>query len=312
MTGAALPDSTDTVIRYEDLDIKSGVATLLTDNIRKGQNIHTRGKDKQQGDTVAIANVVINPTHISMAASLGKSTLQVKKLPKVVIISTGDELVDVTETPTPYQVRRSNSYAVKAVLQQYNLQADTLHIADDPNITRTQLERCLAQYDVIILSGGISMGKFDYVPQVLEELRVEKLFHKVQQRPGKPFWFGWHPDSYRDGVLVFAFPGNPVSTFMCLHRYFLPWLERSLGITKPAVFAELNEDVNFSPALQYFAQVKLKFCKHGHIHATPMEGHGSGDFANLLDTDAFMELPLEQSIFKKGEVHRIWPFKQVM
>ena len=308
MTGAALPDTTDTIVRYEDVEIKGDVATLLTDNIRKGQNIHVKGKDKKQDETVAVANEYINPAHISMAASVGKSTLLVKKLPKVVIISTGDELVDVDRTPTPYEVRRSNSYAVKAVLQQYSLQADTLHIPDEPVATRTRIEECLSKYDVIILSGGISMGKFDYVPQVLEDLKVEKLFHKVQQRPGKPFWFGKHAN----GVLVFAFPGNPVSTFMCLHRYFSPWLERSLGIVSRKVFAELNEDVTFSPALQYFAQVKLKICKHGHVHATPMEGHGSGDFANLLDTDAFMELPLEQSIFKKGEVYRIWPFKQIM
>ena len=118
MTGAALPDTTDTIVRYEDVDIKNGVATLCTNNIRKGQNIHYKGKDKEQGETVAVANEYINPAHISMAASVGKSTLLVKKLPRVVIISTGDELVNVDETPTPYQVRRSNSYAVKAVLQQ--------------------------------------------------------------------------------------------------------------------------------------------------------------------------------------------------
>jgi molybdopterin molybdotransferase len=308
MTGAALPGTADTIVRYEDVNIKDGIASLLTDDIRKGQNIHYKGKDKKKNDTVAVANEYINPAHISMAASVGKATLAVKKLPKVVIISTGDELVDVDKTPTPYQVRRSNSYAMKAVLQQYSLHADTLHIPDEPTITRTQIEACLTMYDVIILSGGISMGKFDYVPQVLEELKVQKLFHKVQQRPGKPFWFGKH----ENGVLVFAFPGNPVSTFMCLHRYFLPWLERSLGLTPRPAFAELNEDITFTPALQYFAQVKLKICKHGHVHATPMEGHGSGDFANLLDTDAFMELPMEQSIFKKGDVYRIWPFKNII
>ena len=307
MTGAALPDTTDTIIRYEDIEIKNGIATLLTDKITKGQSIHYKGKDKKQGDVVAPANEYITPAHISMAASVGKSTLLVKKLPKVVIISTGDELVNVTERPTPYQVRRSNSYAVKAVLQQHGLQADTLHIPDEPNETRTQIEKCLAQYDVIILSGGISMGKFDYVPQALEELKVEKLFHKVEQRPGKPFWFGAHAN----GVLVFAFPGNPVSTFMCLHRYFLPWLERSLGIVSKPAYAQLNEDVTFTAPLQYFAQVKLKLCKHGHLHATPIEGHGSGDFANLLNTDAFIELPLEQSVFKKDEVYRIWPFKNI-
>ena len=308
MTGAALPANADTIVRYEDVEIKDGIATLVTTDIRQGQNIHYKGKDKKQGDTVAVANEYINPAHISMAASVGKSTLLVKKLPRVVVISTGDELVDVGDTPTPYQVRRSNSYAVKAVLQQHCLLADTLHIPDEQTITRTQIEACLTKYDVIILCGGISMGKFDYVPQVLEELRVAKLFHKVQQRPGKPFWFGKH----ENGVLVFAFPGNPVSTFLCLHRYFLPWLERSLGVASRPAFAELNEDVSFNAALQYFAQVKLKICKHGHLHATPLEGHGSGDFANLLDTDAFMELPMEQSIFKKGEVYRIWPFKNIM
>ncbi len=314
MTGAALPDTTDTIIRYEDIEIKNGIATLLTDKITKGQSIHYKGKDKKQGDVVAPANEYITPAHISMAASVGKSMLLVKKLPKVVIISTGDELVDVTERPTPYQVRRSNSYAVKAALQQHGLHADTLHIPDEPNETRTQIEKCLTQYDVIILSGGISMGKFDYVPQALEELKVEKLFHKVEQRPGKPFWFGAHAS----GVLVFAFPGNPVSTFMCLHRYFLPWLKKSLISPSPlgegrgeALYAILNEDITFSAPLQYFAQVKLKRCKHGHLHATPIEGHGSGDFANLLNTDAFIELPLEQSVFKKDEVYPIWPFKNI-
>ena len=308
MTGAVLPDTTDTIVRYEDIEIKNGIATLLTDKIIKGQSIHYKGKDRKEGDMVAPANEYITPAHISMAASVGKSMLLVKKLPRVVIISTGDELVNVTETPTPYQVRRSNSYAVKAVLQQHCLHADTLHIPDEPKETRTQIEKCLAQYDAIILSGGISMGKFDYVPQALEDLKVEKLFHKVEQRPGKPFWFGKH----QSGVLVFAFPGNPVSTFMCLHRYFLPWLEGSLGIVSKPAYAQLNEDINFTPPLQYFVQVKLKICKHGHLHATPIEGHGSGDFANLLDTDAFMELPLEQSIFKKDEVYRIWPFKIIM
>ena len=315
MTGAALPDSTDTVIRYEDVEIKNGVATVLIDAVKKGQNIHTKGKDRMQHDVVAAAGQVVTPALISMAASVGKSMLHVRKMPRVVVISTGDELVDVDETPTPYQVRRSNSYAIKAVVQQYGLQPDLLHIPDEPTATHTELKKCLAEYDVIILSGGISMGKFDYVPQVLEELKVTKLFHKVKQRPGKPFWFGVH----ENGTRVFAFPGNPVSTFMCLHRFFIPWLESSLiqnskfkiQNSKP-VFAMLDQDVTFLPELTYFAQVKLKLCKHGHLHATPVEGHGSGDFANLLDTDAFIELPMDKSNFKKDELYRVWPFKRIV
>jgi len=324
MTGGALPDTTDTVIRYEDVDIKNGNATILTDDIKKGQNLHRKGRDKKQGDIVATANRVIDPALVSMAASVGKSMLLVKQLPKVVIISTGGELVNVAAQPTDWQVRRSNNYAVRAVLQQYGLQADMLHIPDEPEITKEQISNCIAQYDVLILSGGVSMGKFDYVPQALEELQVTKLFHKVQQRPGKPFWFGKHTN----GALVFAFPGNPVSTFMCLHRYFLPWLEASLKqmpnlnsnripipnsqFPIPKLCAILNAAVTFVAPLQYFVQVKLNINEQGQLLATPMEGNGSGDFANLLDTDAFMELPLERSNFSKGEVFRIWPFKRII
>jgi molybdopterin molybdotransferase len=305
MTGAALSPTLDTVIRYEDLDIKDGVATMTIPEIKKGQNIHLKGKDKQQGDVVATANQLVTPAIISLTASVGKAELKVKKLPKVMIISSGDELVDVADTPSDYQIRRSNNYTIKAVLKQHGLNADMLHIPDDPEITREQIESCLQNYDVILLSGGISMGKFDYIPQALEDLQVKKLFHKVQQRPGKPFWFGRNDN----GALVFAFPGNPVATFMCLHRYFLLWLNHTMGLIGLApVYAVLNKDFTFMPQLKYFLQVKLNFNLQGSLIATPIEGNGSGDFANLADTDAFMELPLGRNEFKAGEVFKVIKF----
>ncbi|CAN5714334.1 molybdopterin molybdotransferase MoeA [soil metagenome] len=304
MTGAALPSTTDTVIRYEDLDIKDGIATVTTDAVVKAQSIHFKSKDKKQHDVVVKANQVISPAVIQMAAAVGKAQLLVKKLPKVVIISSGDELIEVNETPTPYQIRKSNNYTIKAALLQYRVNADMLHIPDDAEITRTEIEKSLQQYDVIILSGGVSEGKFDYIPKALEICGVEKLFHKVQQRPGKPFWFGKHSN----GVLVYAFPGNPVSTFMCLHRYFFLWLEQSFRITKQQMYAALDQDFVFTPKLQYFLQVQLNIDEKGNLLATPVAGNGSGDFANLLGTDAFMELPLEQNNFTKGEVFRVWPF----
>jgi molybdopterin molybdotransferase len=308
MTGAALPASADTVIRYEDIAIANGTATLQVEDVRKGQNIHLQGKDRKQGEAVAQANQLISSAFISMAAAVGATELQVKKLPKTVVISTGDELVDVGEMPSPYQIRRSNSYAVKAALQAYALQADLLHLPDELGIMRQRLKECLQQYDVLILSGGISMGKYDYVPQVLEELAVEKLFHKVQQRPGKPFWFGAHAA----GAVVFALPGNPVSTYMCLHRYFVPWLLESLSIRSTSgIYGILGEDVTFNPPLQYFLQVKVRMKDNGQVVATPLTGNGSGDFANLVEADAFLELPSTKGNFKAGEVYRLWPFKQL-
>ncbi|WP_114780640.1 molybdopterin molybdotransferase MoeA [Botryobacter ruber] len=308
MTGAALPPSADTVIRYEDLEIQDGEATLLTEHVKQGQNVHEQGKDKKKYDVVAQANQVISPALLGIAAAVGATELPVKKLPKVVLISTGDELVPVHQPPLPHQIRQSNSYLVQAALQQYALQPDLLHLPDDLSVTRMHLAECLQQYDVIIMSGGISMGKFDYVPQALEELQVEKLFHKVKQRPGKPFWFGRHAG----GTLVFALPGNPVSTFMCLHRYFLPWLEASLGISgKSGLFAALSQEVTFNPPLQYFLQVKISVNEKGQLLATPFAGNGSGDFSNLVEADAFLELPAEQNSFRAGEVYRVWPFKRL-
>jgi molybdopterin molybdotransferase len=305
MTGAALAPSLDTTIRYEDLEIKDGLARLLISEVKQGQNIHLKGKDKREGDIVAAANQLITPAIISLAASVGKKEILVKKLPKVMIISSGDELVDVADTPSDYQIRRSNNYTIKAVLKLYSLDADMLHIPDDPTITKQQIQYCLQSYDVILLSGGISMGKFDYIPQALEDLQVQKLFHKVQQRPGKPFWFGRHGN----GALVFAFPGNPVATFMCLHRYFLLWLNATLGMAeKASVYAVLDKDLTFTPPLKYFLQVKLSYTEQGTLSARPIEGNGSGDFANLADTDAFMELPLEQNEFKRGEVFKVIKF----
>jgi molybdopterin molybdotransferase len=304
MTGAALPSTTDTVIRYEDLKIENGVATLSADNIIKGQSIHFKGADVKQNEIAITANQFITPAFINTIGSVGKTNLLVKKLPRTVIISSGDELVNVNETPNAFQIRKSNNYTIKAVLQQYKLNADMIHIPDDAVITKQQIEKSLQKYDIIILCGGVSEGKFDYIPKALDECGVKKIFHKVQQRPGKPFWFGKH----ENGVLVFAFPGNPVSTFMCMHRYLLPWLEKSLGINKQSLYAVLSEDFTFNPQLQYFLQVKLHVNEKGCLMAKPIAGNGSGDFANLIDTDAFMELPLRQNEFKKGETFKVWTF----
>jgi len=305
MTGAALPASVDTVIPYEHIEIKGGHVNLLNNDIKRGQNLHSKGADKRRGEVIISEGRIITPALINTIASVGKAQLLVKKLPKVVIVSSGDELVGIRQEPSSTQIRKSNSYAIQAVLNQHQINADLLHIPDDPEITREKIGHSLENYDVILMTGGISMGKFDYIPKTLEEVGVKAIFHKVSQRPGKPFWFGKH----ENGVLVFAFPGNPVATFMCLHRYFLAWLNASQKLPeKPAAYAVLRQNFTFKPDLQYFLQVKLRFTDEGKLLAEPVEGNGSGDFANLADTDAFMELPMERNEFKQGDAFRIWPF----
>ncbi|WP_261511743.1 molybdopterin molybdotransferase MoeA [Chryseobacterium paludis] len=303
MTGAALHSSMDIVIRYEDIFINNNVASINID-VKKGQNIHLKGRDKKTGETLVEADHVITPSILGIAVSVGKTFLTVKRLPKIAIISTGDEMVSPETIPTPFQLRRSNGITIKSVLEKYRINADWLHWNDDFELIKKELSHCIDNYDVLLMSGGVSMGKFDYLPKACEELGIEKLFHKIKQRPGKPFWFG----KSQNEKLVFAFPGNPVSVFMCLYRYFVPWLEKSLEIPETTQYAVLQNDINFPFSLQYFAQVKLSVNQSGQLIAESVNTNGSGDFSHLAETNAFIELPLEKNAFKKGEVYKIWKY----
>ena len=302
MTGAVLPAQSDTVIRYEDVEITDGRARILVDEIRHRQNVHFQGYDRKQGASLLTPNRRLGPEEIGVAATVGKHEILVAKLPRVAIISTGDELVGIDQTPLPYQIRSSNVHKIKASLERWGIDAALMHIVDDRAKTEEKLAACLQDYDAIILSGGVSKGKLDYVPEALSNLGVNKLFHRIRQRPGKPFWFGEVPGKNT----IFALPGNPVSSFMCLNRYFFPWLRKSLGLEPmPAEYAALGAAINFQPDLTYFAQVQLVSEPTGQLLARPAEGHGSGDLANLVDANAFMELPRGQNVFAAGEVYPV-------
>lgn len=299
MTGAMLPKGVDTVIRYEDVLIKNGQATIQIETIKNGQNIHKKGTDRTQGEVLVKAGTIISPAEIGVAATVGQTELLVTKLPKVAIISTGDELVNISKTPEPYQIRSSNVYTISSLLKQHQIEAELFHIVDNQEATIEKIEILLNSFDVLILSGGVSKGKFDYIPAALEALKVKKLFHRVRQKPGKPFWFGKNANN----KVVFALPGNPASSFMCTNRYFLPWLRASMNVEPfNYQYVALAEDFTFKANLQYFLQVKINYNTNGQITAKPLAGRGSGDLANLADVDGFLELPAEQTEFKKGEV----------
>lgn len=306
MTGSILPTGTDTVIRYEDLEIRDNKATIREENIVQGQNIHYQGEDRVKGDLIVKKGTTLSAAEIGICATIGKSWLKVSQLPKVMVISTGDELVDIDEVPRPHEIRRSNIYRLKSTLGNLGIQADTAHLQDDKEEIQKKLSQFVKSYDVIMLSGGVSKGKFDFLPAALESVGVQKLFHKIKQRPGKPFWFGVHVD----GCVVFALPGNPVSSFMCMQRYFIPWLNHSLGKkTGQTPHAVLARPVEFKPDLVYFVQVKINFSHEGKLLAFPVEGHGSGDLANLVEADGFLELPRGKNDFKSGEAYPLIIFR---
>lgn len=295
MTGAVLPENTDTVIRYEDVSIHEGIATIHVEELELGKNIHTKGKDRSQGDILIPKNNEISAAEIGVIATVGKSSVKVSKTPKVMIVSTGDELVEVDVTPLAHQIRRSNAFTLVSLLERLNIKAETSHIVDDKSVLKQKISNYLKDYDVLLFSGAVSKGKFDFLPEVLAELGVEKLFHRVTQRPGKPFWYG-----SRDGKSVFAFPGNPISTYVNCLVYFYPWFVKSIGFELKQETVILGEDISFKPQLTYFLQARIEI-KYGHLVAFPVRGNGSGDLASLVLADGFIQLPQEQTEFKKGE-----------
>ncbi|AZJ33086.1 molybdopterin molybdochelatase [Tenacibaculum mesophilum] len=304
MTGAVLPNNTDTVIRYEDVDINTLVATITIDEIKEGQNIHIQGSDKSEGTILIKKNTIISAAEIGVLATVGKATVKVAKQPKVMIVSTGDELVDVNEYPLDHQIRRSNVYTLVSLLNDLKIPADTANITDEKQILKENIASFLQEYDVLLFSGAVSKGKFDFLPEVLDELGVKKLFHRVSQRPGKPFWAG-----VTDNCKVFAFPGNPVSTFVNCLVYFYPWYYKSIGVQQEKQTATLAKNITFKPNLSCFLQVKLT-SENGQVYATPIQGNGSGDLASLVEADSFIELPKTEEIeFKKGSVFPILTYR---
>jgi len=319
MTGAVLPNNANTVIRYEDVKIDNGFATITIDTINKGQNIHTKGRDSKSGALLIQKNTIISAAEIGVLATVGNSVVKVVKQPKVMIVSTGDELVGVAETPLAHQIRRSNVFTLVSLLKRLHISSETDHITDDKPILKSKIATYLKEYDVLLFSGAVSKGKYDFLPEVFEELGLEKRFHKVAQRPGKPFWFGYSAASIisnkggnvnRDKkTIVFGFPGNPISTFVNCLAYFYPWYYKSVGLEVAEETAILAEDINFKPNLAYFLQVKL-VSENGLLMAYPITGNGSGDLASLVKADAFIQVPSDKIEFKKGEVYPIIKYRE--
>ncbi len=295
MTGAVLPKNADTIIMYEETAIENGGARI-SKTPQKGQNIHAQGSDEKRGAVLLEMGTNITSAVIGVLASVGRAEVSVKKLPKICVISTGNELVEVSETPLPHQIRKSNSLSLNAALEKAKIVPSLLHWADDRQLIEKGLKKALAEYDVLMLSGGVSKGKYDFIPDALETLGVLKVFHRVAQRPGKPFWFGIQEAQKK---VVFSFPGNPVSTFANYHIYFLPWLAKSLGIAVDKRTVILDEPVQPHPNLSLFLQVQTEW-KKGQIHAKLVQGNGSGDLVSLAKADGFILVSAGKSEISKG------------
>ncbi len=303
MTGAVMPAGTDTVIPVERITFNDGNAELAAGyTATPRQFVHPQASDHASGDLLLQPGSRIGSTEMAILTAAGQPDVAVATWPAIAIVSTGDELVDVGEPIADHQIRSSNDRAIESALWLRGCHR-TLRsrLPDDPDQLRTAIADLHAANDVLILSGGVSMGKYDYIPRIMEELGVQLIFHKILQRPGLPMWFGV---SSR-GMPVFALPGNPVSTLVCLTRYVIPALQTALG-QPPTVFnVPLAEDVEFKPDLCWFLPVELRHDSQGTT-AVPRPTNTSGDFIGLRGTDGFVELPRGQNRFAAGS---LWPFR---
>ena len=305
MTGAILPRGCDCVVPVERIEMADGWAQVEDAvPVEPFLNVHTRGVDCREGDMLLASGVRLGAPELAVLASAGLPHAQVHAEPRVLIIATGDELVAPGEPIEDWQVRRSNTYALRAALslRGFTRLAEN-QLSDDPEQLKERIDTHLATHDVLVLTGGVSMGRFDHVPTTMRDLGVREVFHKVAQRPGKPLWFGIGPR----GQVVFGLPGNPVSALVCLVRYVVPGLMAMMGARPSRVEAiPLGAPFRVKPALWYFLPVQIEPSALQGLVAMPKPTRGSGDFVSLLGTDGFVELPPGPAEYPVGHLAPIY------
>lgn len=308
MTGAVVPLGCDTVIPVEEVIESGGRFSLRAGYVpEKGQFIHEQGSDNQVGDLLIPPGQILSAKEIAVVATCGYAEVEASPRPVITIVSTGDELVDVGETPNPFQIRKSNIYALEAACSKLPIPVEVRldHLPDDKTVIASRLTELIADSDVLLLSGGISKGKYDFLQELLVEAGAEKQFQWVKQRPGKPLWFG----TTSEGTLIFALPGNPNSTLTCFYRYAVNSILIMAGLGKIVPeYGTLKSAYTFKPPLAHFLPVTALRSESGVLELSPLPTQNSGDLAGLALSDGFIELPGDQNEFPVGYSAPFYPW----
>ncbi|MFT2010673.1 molybdopterin molybdotransferase MoeA [Pontibacter sp. 13R65] len=295
MTGAAVPPSADAVIRREDTTEGEGAVEILLDAVAPYQNIARQGEDVQKEEILVAVPVLINPSVINSLAAVGQASVLVEKLPRIALFTTGDEVKPIDAAVSPIQIRNSNRHLLQSLLRKWKLKPDVYqHIPDTKEALRETLQKAL-EHDIIIMSGGVSAGDADYVPQVLQELGIEKLFHKVAIRPGKPVFCGKLPG----GGIVFALPGNPFSCLVTFTLFIEYYLYNCFGFQSGPVYKyKLQQARTKKHQLTEFFAVKLD---KETAALQPLTFNGSGDIRAGLTAHGLGVQPAEQQVLELGQ-----------
>jgi molybdopterin molybdotransferase len=296
MTGAPVPAGADCVIMVEETETLPSGKVRFTGSFKK-ENIAVKGEDVRKGDVVLKAARKIKPQDIAVMASAGHVSVTVSKMPHVAVISSGSELVEPAEIPGISQIRNSNASQLMAQVARAGASGKYYGIAEDnEDKTLSIVEKAISENDIVIITGGVSMGDFDFVPSVLERAGVRILFTRVAVQPGKPTTFGLHP-----GSVIFGLPGNPVSSFIQFELLIRPLISRMMGNEWHQVSIKLPMNEKFTRrSADRMAFIPVTLSNDGFI--SPVEYHGSAHISALPEVDGIIAMPIGKLVFEKGEI----------
>ena len=302
MTGAAAPESADVLFRVEDSIADETYIVLPIVLAKPLLNISKKGQDATLGEVILSKNKVITIPMISTLAAVGKSEVEVIRMPNVVIITTGDEIVDIDESVELYQIRNSNSYILRAMLSQWHIKPSVIrHVRDSHDAILRAVNKNL-NADIIITTGGVSMGDADYMPQVFESAGIKMLFHKLNIKPGKPVWVG----KKENGPIVFGLPGNPFSVQTVFTILVQHYLNVCSGNTVELFKTyKLNAERVKSSKLNEFFTVKKNKETNSLV---VVNNNGSGDITAGISSDGIALHPADIAVLKNGSLVKFFPF----
>ena len=298
MTGAPMPQGADAVIRVEDTQEVSANSVQINKAVQPGNDVRPQGESMRNGDVVLNAGTEITPGVIGVLATVKAAQFSVYRRPRVAILSTGDELEGMEEQVDPNKIPNSNSYALMAQVQALGIEPVLLGIARDNPLELEKYLRRGLEFDVLLVSGGTSVGVHDYVRPTIEKLGVEMKFWRVAIRPGHPLAFG-----STGTTAVFGLPGNPVSSMVCFEEFVVPALRRMLGnprLYRRTVTARLAHPVKFRPGRTEFIRVQLTRDGAGYI-ASSTGTQSSGVLLSMAKADGLMVVPFDSTGLVAGE-----------
>ena len=295
MTGAPLPSGADAVVMVEFTTVR-GQQVEIGRGVAAGENVVPRGAEAREGNTLVSRGRRLNEASIALAASVGRPTLQVYKKPRVAILTTGDEIVEIDKRPGPTQIRNSNGYSLAVQIVRAGGTPVALPIAPDETQTLRRLIEEGLQADLLLLTGGVSMGRYDLVEQVLSELRAEFFFTGAKIQPGRPVVFGrygGHRSGSAKSTYFLGLPGNPVSTMVTFELFTRPILEALAGMSpNKLVFgkAKLNSEIRVKPGLKRFLPALISG-EFDDCRVELVQWQGSGDIAATARADCYIVVP---------------------